>query len=227
MATYEFAPAGAALLNDVIVTQRRRLLHRQLRPRPLQDPDRTRRHAGNRRDDRAERPGRGDRPGDPNLNGIEATANGSTLIVNHTALGALFTVDPATGASAEIAVDGLIPGTPDGLLLARPSAVGRRELREHARAGDAQPRPLQRHDHGGDHQPAVPGADDGRQAREPPRRWSTPASTSACRRRSARARRPAPISMSCSCARTSSASSSDHATTACRGDKVGVPAARK
>lgn len=40
----------------------------------------------------------------PNLNGIEATADGSTLIVNHTVLGALFTVDPATGASASIAV---------------------------------------------------------------------------------------------------------------------------
>jgi hypothetical protein len=38
--------------------------------------------------------------------------------VNHTALGALFTVDPATGASAAIDVDGLIPGTLDGLLLA-------------------------------------------------------------------------------------------------------------
>jgi hypothetical protein len=57
-------------------------------------------------------------PTAPNLNGIEATPDGSTLIVNHTALGALFTVDPATGASASIAVSGIVPGTPDGLLLA-------------------------------------------------------------------------------------------------------------
>ena len=33
-------------------------------------------------------------PGAPNLNGIEATPDGSTLLVNHTALGQLFTVDP-------------------------------------------------------------------------------------------------------------------------------------
>ena len=56
-------------------------------------------------------------PGDFNLNGIQATRNGRTLIVNHSALGALFTIDARTGASAPIAVDGLIPGTPDGLLL--------------------------------------------------------------------------------------------------------------
>ena len=53
-----------------------------------------------------------------NLNGIDATPDGSTLIANHTALGALFTIDPATGASEQIDVDGLVPGTPDGLLLA-------------------------------------------------------------------------------------------------------------
>ena len=57
-------------------------------------------------------------PSFPNLNGIDATSDGSTLIVSHTVLGALFTVDPATGASAAIAVDGLIPLTPDGILLA-------------------------------------------------------------------------------------------------------------
>jgi hypothetical protein len=57
-------------------------------------------------------------PALPNLNGIAATAEGTRLIVNHTALGALFTVDPATGASAAIDVAGLIPGTPDGLLMA-------------------------------------------------------------------------------------------------------------
>jgi hypothetical protein len=55
----------------------------------------------------------------PNLNGIEATPDGSTLIVNHTALGALFTVDPTTGESALIDVPGgaNTPGTSDGILL--------------------------------------------------------------------------------------------------------------
>jgi len=50
----------------------------------------------------------------PNLNGIQATANGTTLIVAHSANAQLYTVDPATGASARIAgvsvpnVDGLV-----------------------------------------------------------------------------------------------------------------------
>lgn len=49
-----------------------------------------------------------------NLNGIEATADGSTLIVSHTENGSLYTIDPATGASALIAnvslpnVDGIV-----------------------------------------------------------------------------------------------------------------------
>lgn len=57
-------------------------------------------------------------PNDFNLNGIEATPDGSTLIVGNSSLGRLFTVNPETGASANIEVDGIVPGTPDGLLLA-------------------------------------------------------------------------------------------------------------
>ena len=49
-----------------------------------------------------------------NLNGIATTRHGSTLIVAHSTLGKLFTVDPTTGESAEIAdvsvpaVDGIV-----------------------------------------------------------------------------------------------------------------------
>lgn len=49
-----------------------------------------------------------------NINGIAATPNGRTLIVAHSGDGALYTVDPVTGASAPIAgadvpsVDGII-----------------------------------------------------------------------------------------------------------------------
>jgi sugar lactone lactonase YvrE len=49
-----------------------------------------------------------------NLNGIQATANGKTLIVAHSANGQLYTVDPRTGASATITgvsvpqVDGIV-----------------------------------------------------------------------------------------------------------------------
>jgi sugar lactone lactonase YvrE len=52
--------------------------------------------------------------GEVNLNGIQATPNGKTLIVAHSANAQLYTVDPATGASARIAgvsvpnVDGLV-----------------------------------------------------------------------------------------------------------------------
>ena len=49
-----------------------------------------------------------------NLNGIQATPNGKTLIVAHSTNGKLYTVDPVTGASATIAgvsvpnVDGIV-----------------------------------------------------------------------------------------------------------------------
>jgi sugar lactone lactonase YvrE len=51
---------------------------------------------------------------DFNLNGIQATSSGRTLIVAHSGLGKLFTVNPVTGESAEIAgvsvpnVDGIV-----------------------------------------------------------------------------------------------------------------------
>lgn len=55
----------------------------------------------------------------PNLNGIDATPDGKTLIVGHSPLGAVFLVDPLTGVSSAIEVTGgtITPGTPDGILL--------------------------------------------------------------------------------------------------------------
>jgi sugar lactone lactonase YvrE len=50
-----------------------------------------------------------------NLNGISATPDGKTLIVAHSGLGALFTVDPDTGASAPI--EGVTVPAVDGILL--------------------------------------------------------------------------------------------------------------
>lgn len=55
-----------------------------------------------------------DTSGQFNLNGIEATADGRTLLVAHSARARIYTVDPVTGASAEIAgvdvpnVDGIV-----------------------------------------------------------------------------------------------------------------------
>jgi len=52
------------------------------------------------------------------LNGIDATPDGKTLIVCHTDFGKLYTVDPTTGASAEIVITAgaLVAGTLDGIL---------------------------------------------------------------------------------------------------------------
>ena len=52
--------------------------------------------------------------GFPNLNGIAASANGKTLIVSHSSLGELFTIDPVTGASALI--EGVAVPFVDGIL---------------------------------------------------------------------------------------------------------------
>ena len=53
-----------------------------------------------------------------NLNGIEATPDGKTLIVVNSATGALFTVDATSGDSAPIDLGGGAVFTGDGLLLA-------------------------------------------------------------------------------------------------------------
>jgi sugar lactone lactonase YvrE len=50
-----------------------------------------------------------------NLNGIAATPSGDTLIVAHSGTGKLYTVNPQTGASAEIA--GVSVPNVDGILL--------------------------------------------------------------------------------------------------------------
>ncbi|MBP9072085.1 MAG: DUF4440 domain-containing protein [Caldilineaceae bacterium] len=53
-----------------------------------------------------------------NGNGIVATADGATLIIAHTDLGKLYTVDAASGAATELALDGEVEIYHDGLVLA-------------------------------------------------------------------------------------------------------------
>lgn len=55
--------------------------------------------------------------GDFNLNGIEATANGKTLLAVNSTSGDLFTIDPDTGDSATIDLGGDAVPTGDGILL--------------------------------------------------------------------------------------------------------------
>jgi sugar lactone lactonase YvrE len=57
-----------------------------------------------------------DTSGEFNLNGIQATPNGKTLIVAHSTTGQLYTVNPTTGASARIA--GVSVPDVDGIVLA-------------------------------------------------------------------------------------------------------------
>ncbi len=52
-----------------------------------------------------------------NVNGIDATPNGDTLIVVNSTAGALFSVDPATGDVAEIDLAGASVSNGDGILL--------------------------------------------------------------------------------------------------------------
>lgn len=117
VATYQFVSGAPTLLNDVIVTSDGAYFTDSFAPAIYKIPIGPGGTLGPGETIAVTGPAAAINPSFPNLNGIEATADGSTLIVGHSALGALFTVDPATGASAPIAVDGLIPQTQDGLLL--------------------------------------------------------------------------------------------------------------
>jgi hypothetical protein len=55
-------------------------------------------------------------PGGFGLNGIDATANGRTLIVCRSDLAGLYTINSRTGASSQIAMNGAISPSPDGIL---------------------------------------------------------------------------------------------------------------
>jgi sugar lactone lactonase YvrE len=117
VAAFQFAPSGAALLNDVVVTRDAAYFTDSFAPVLYKIPIGRHGVLGPGATIALSGPAAAIDPTTPNLNGIDATADGKTLIVNHTALGALFTVNPATGASQTIHVTGLIPGTLDGLLM--------------------------------------------------------------------------------------------------------------
>jgi hypothetical protein len=116
VATYQFATPGTTLLNDVVVTRDAAYFTESFAPLLYKIPIAPNGSLGAGETIHVTGPAAPITPGAPNLNGIVATPDGRTLIVNHE-VGALFTVDPATGASRKIEVDGLVPGTLDGLLL--------------------------------------------------------------------------------------------------------------
>ena len=113
VASYPFGDPETSIINDVTVTKsgawftdsfQARLYFVPVSRAGVPGPSRTLALSGPA----------ADTSGEFNLNGIQATANGKTLIVAHSTNGQLYTVDPRTGASATIAgvsvpqVDGIV-----------------------------------------------------------------------------------------------------------------------
>ena len=114
VATYQFEAAGISLINDVALTKDGAWFTDSFQPRLYFVPV-----------SEAGAPGAfltlqltgpaAEISGQFNLNGIQATPNGKTLIVAHSTNGELYTVDPVNGASATIA--GVSVPSVDGIVL--------------------------------------------------------------------------------------------------------------
>jgi sugar lactone lactonase YvrE len=114
VATYQFGDPATTLVNDVTLTRggawftdslQARLYFVPVTRTGVPGPSSTLELSGPA----------ADTSGEFNLNGIAATPNGKTLVVAHSINGQLYTVDPATGASATIAGVS-VPGV-DGIVL--------------------------------------------------------------------------------------------------------------
>ena len=116
VATVQLAPPGTGLLNDLVVTRTAVYVTDSFRPVLFVVPLSPTGALGTP----YQLPLTGTAtfvdPAFPNLNGIDATADGRTLVVSHATRG-LFAVDARTGATRQITVQGLVLGTLDGLLL--------------------------------------------------------------------------------------------------------------
>jgi hypothetical protein len=119
IADIRVADAGAALLNDLIVTERAVYVTNSFAPVihvvPLDESG----GPGTPSALRVTGPAAASGTTFPGLNGIEAARHDSVLIVNNTVLGGLYTVDPETGASEQIGLPAgaIAKGVADGLLL--------------------------------------------------------------------------------------------------------------
>ncbi|HEY7723519.1 MAG TPA: hypothetical protein VIB11_16905 [Pedococcus sp.] len=119
VADIRVANPGAALLNDLVVTEDAVYVTDSFTPQLFVVPLRGSGRIGTPRTLPVTGPAADSGGTFPGLNGIEATRSGERLIVNNTVLGGLYTVDPETGASEQVDLpDGAInPGVADGLLL--------------------------------------------------------------------------------------------------------------
>ena len=121
VAQYQFGPNAKSLINDVVLTVRGAYFTDSYNPDIYEIPIGPSGRLGRAVTIPLSGPVAAFSTAGLNLNGIVATADGNTLIVDNTVLDKLFTVNPATGASAPINVAGLIPNSMDGLLLQRSS----------------------------------------------------------------------------------------------------------
>ena len=113
VATYQFGAANASLINDVTLTKDGAWFTDSFQPRLYFVPVSDAGLLGSFFTLQLTGPA-AEISGMFNLNGIQATSHGKTLIVAHSTNGELYTVDPLSGASAAIAgvsvpnVDGLV-----------------------------------------------------------------------------------------------------------------------
>jgi sugar lactone lactonase YvrE len=115
LATFQLAPFGEALINDVTVTKDAAYFTDSFNPRLFVIPIARNGALATP----YELPLGGDYVHIPdafNVNGIAATPNGHQLIINQTDAHKLYRVNPNTGLAREIHIDG-DPGSGDGLLL--------------------------------------------------------------------------------------------------------------
>ena len=117
VAQYQLGPNGESLVNDVVLTPRAAYFTDSYLPDLYKIPIGPGGRLGHEETIPLRGPASAFSADGLNLNGIAATADGSTLIVDNTVLDELFTVNPVTGASAPVNVAGLIPNSMDGLLL--------------------------------------------------------------------------------------------------------------
>jgi sugar lactone lactonase YvrE len=113
VATYQFGAANTSLINDVALTKGGAWFTDSFQPRLYFVPVSEAGVLGSFLTLQLTGPA-AEISGMFNLNGIQATPNGKTLIVAHSTNGELYTVDPVSGASATIAgvsvpnVDGIV-----------------------------------------------------------------------------------------------------------------------
>ena len=120
LADFTFAQPGSTLVNDVVVTRRAAYFTDSLSPHLYKVPFKHHGSFGRPRTLTVTGPAGVPTPtGSFGLNGIAATPDGRTLVVDRSDLGALFTINPCTRKSRLIRLPrgSLQPGTPDGILL--------------------------------------------------------------------------------------------------------------